>query len=285
MLYALRQAIAAFRRTTLLTALSITMVALSLFVLGLFGIAAHNIREVLDDVESRVEVVAYLRDDAPASSVELARSEIAALPAVLEVRYVSREEALAVARAELPEFEALFTEMDVNPLPASLEVRLRPGSRDPADVAAVAERVALFPFVEEVAYGRDWLERVYLLRRIAGASAVVMGGSFGAVAAVLIGAAVRMAIYSRREEIAIMRLVGATNAFIRRPFLLEGLATGLLGGIVALLLTFVVYRVVASAIFPLEWLPASWALLGLALGSGLGVAASALSVHRHLRGA
>jgi len=282
-LYALRQALAAFRRTTLLTALSITMIALSLFVIGLFGIAAHNVRLVLEDVESRVEVVAYLRDDASPTAVEFARSEIAAFGEVQEVRYVSRDEALDIARSELPEFQALFTDLDVNPLPASLEILLQPGSRDPAHVAAVAERVALYPFVEDVAYGSDWLEKVFVLRRVAGATALVMGGTFAAVAAVLIGAAVRMAIYARRDEIAIMRLVGATGAFIRRPFLLEGLMTGVLGGIVALLLTYAVHRVVAGSIFPLEWVPLSWTLAGLAAGGAVGVAASALAVHRHLR--
>ncbi|MBW3553149.1 MAG: permease-like cell division protein FtsX, partial [Gemmatimonadetes bacterium] len=92
--YALREALAAFRRTPVLTGLSAAMIALSLFVVGLFGVAAHNIRLVLDQVESRVEVVAYLRDDASDASVEALRAEVLALEPVREVIYVSRRQAL-----------------------------------------------------------------------------------------------------------------------------------------------------------------------------------------------
>lgn len=283
MSYAIREALAAFRRAPLLTGLSAAMIALSLFVVGLFGVAAHNIQLVLEDVESRVEIVAYLRDDASPTAVEIARTELERLPEVLEIRYVSRDEALQTARRELPEFEALFAELDVNPLPASLEIRLNPGQRDPEHARAVADRAAVYPIVEEVSYGRDWLDKVYLLRQVAGAAAGVMGVTFGAVASILIGAAIRMAIYARREEIAIMKLVGATSGFISRPFLLEGMATGLLGGLMALVLTYSAYRILSDTVFALAWIPLTWTLAGLAAGAALGTGASLLAVNRHLR--
>lgn len=283
MSYTIREALAAFRRAPTLTVLSAAMIGLSLFVVGLFGIAAHNVRRVLDTVESRVQVVAYLRDGTAPDAVELALSEIRAYPEVLETLYISREQALEIARQELTEFRELFADVEENPLPASFEVRLRPGQRAPDIVSKVAERIATYPFVEDVRYGREWVDKVFLLRRIAGAAAIVVGGAFAAVAVLIIGSAIRLAIFARRDEIAIMRLVGARDGFIKRPFLLEGLITGLLGAGLALSLTYATYKVVFSSIFAIEWVPDTWVAAGLAAGGILGTLASSLALRRHLR--
>ncbi|MBI4544634.1 MAG: ABC transporter permease [Gemmatimonadetes bacterium] len=281
--YALREALAAFRRTPVLTGLSAAMIGLSLFVVGLFGVAAHNISRVLDRVESRVEVVAYLEDAAPLQAVRAAQSEISGLPEVLEVFYISRQQALELAKRELSEFRDIFGDLSVNPLPASLEIRLRPGYRSPESVQAVADRIDRYPFVEDVRFGREWLDKVFLLRRVAGAATAVLGGAFASVAVLIIGAAVRMAIFARKEEIAIMRLVGATDGFVRRPFLMEGFLTGVFGAALALPFIYIIYRVLSDAVFQLEWLPDMWVLAGAATGGLLGVFASGIAVRRHLR--
>lgn len=281
--YALREALAAFRRAPVLTGLSATMIALSLLVVGLFGVAAFNIQRVLERLEARVEVVAYLRDDADYRTVRAAQNDIQRMPGVRETRYISREQALEIARQELPEFRDLFGAIDGNPLPASLEVTLTPGQRGPEAVKQVADRIAAYSFVEEVRYGQDWLEKIFLLRRVAGAATLVLGGAFAIVAALIIGTAVRMAIYARRDEIAIMRLVGATDAFIRRPFLIEGLITGFAGALLAVLATNVIFNMLSNSLFQLEWLPDRHVLGLLAAGGALGALASTVAVHRHLR--
>jgi cell division transport system permease protein len=281
--YSVREALAAFRRAPLLTSLSAAMIGLSLFVAALFGIVAYNIRQALRRVEARVEIVAYLKDDASSDAISVTRADIASFPEVSEVLYISRDQALENAKRELGEFRPVFSELDTNPLPASLEIRLRSGQRDAAAVRAVAARAGQYPVVEDVRYGNDWLDKVFLLRRIAGVATVVLGGAFALVAAVIIGAAVRMAIFARRDEIVIMQLVGATDGFIRRPFLLEGMLAGLLGGLLALALSYLTYRILSSAVLNLSWLPLEWVAGGIALGALLGTAASAIAVRRHLR--
>lgn len=283
MSYSLREALAAFRRAPLLTGLSAAMIALSLFVVGLFGVAAHNIRLVLDQVESRVAVVAYLHDDATTAQIEALEAEIRKLSQVRDVVYITRAQAFELARRQLSGFESVFSELDGNPFPASLEVTLEPGQRNVDAVYRLADRIGDFPFVEDVRFGQDWLDKVYLLRRVAAAAAMVVGGAFAAVAALIIGAAVRLAIFARREEIAIMRLVGATDWFIRRPFILEGLLTGILGSFLALPATYLVYRLLSDAVVQLAWMPAEWVVLGLVIGSLFGVVASSRAVHRHLQ--
>lgn len=283
MRHSVKEALSAFRRAPLLTALSAAMVALALFVLGLFSLAAWNLRLALETMEERVEVVAYLRDDAGSAQVDLLVDELRRLPEVEAVGYVSRNEALDRARQELPEFSELFTDLEVNPLPASVEVTLRTGRRDPGSVESVAREAEAFGIVEEVRYGREWVERLYLIRRIGAITAAILGGSFALVAALIIGTAIRIAIFARRDEILIMRLVGATNGFIRRPFVLEGALTGLAGGILAVILTLVAHGAVTSFLFEIAWVPAAWVAVGVLAGAGLGTLASLLAVRRHLR--
>jgi cell division transport system permease protein len=283
MSYAIREALAAFRRAPVLTGLAAAMVGLALFVVGLFGLVAHNIQEALAEVEARVEIVAYLLDDALNNEIELAVAELEAVPQVQGVTYVSKDSALARARRDLSQFDEVFSGLVVNPLPASLEVSLREGSRNRASVDRVAEVAASFPFVEDVAYGREWIDRLFNLRRVAGVGSAVLGGAFGAVAALIIATALRIAIFARRDEIYVMRLVGARDGFIRSPFVIEGALTGMMGGIVAIVLTWGSWQAVNTLVFRVDWVPSAWLLLGVLAGALFGAAASTLAVRRHLR--
>lgn len=283
MRHTLKEALAAFQRSPLLTLLSAAMVGLALFVLGLFSVATWNLSQALGTLEERVEVVAYLRDDAGSAQIDLLVDELARMPEVAAVEFVSRQQALTRARQELPEFSDLFADLEVNPLPASVEVELRAGRRNSETVERIAQEAEGFGIVEEVRYGREWVDRLFTIRRIGAVTTAVLGGGFALVAALIIGAAIRIAIFARREEIQIMMLVGATNGFIRRPFLVEGALTGLFGGILALFLTLVAHRLVSTLLFPIEWIPSAWVGAGIAAGVALGSLASALAVRRYLR--
>ena len=170
-----------------------------------------------------------------------------------------------------------------NPLPASIEVRLQNGFRTEGAVAQIADIADDYPFVEEVAYGREWVDKLFTLRRIAGVTTAVLGGAFGCVAALIIGTALRIAIFARKDEIYIMRLVGARNGFIRRPFLMEGAIAGLLGGALALLLTWGTFIAVEKFLFRVSWMPSVWVVTVVGAGAAFGVLSSAIAVRRHLR--
>jgi len=279
-----REALAGFGRAPLLGGLSIGAIAVSLFIVGLFAVAAHNVDRALSGVESRVEVVAYLDDGVDEELVGLAVAEIEAYPEVQQVTYVSKVEALYRASQELTEFSDVFSDLEVNPLPASLVAQLGEDDRTPDAAERVAERIESYDFVEEVRYGREWVDRLYRLRRIVGGGVLLLGASFAVGAALLIGIAVRMAVLARRREISIMKTVGATEAYIRRPFLVEGLLTGLVGGLLAVVLTYGTYRLVDRALLPLEWVPEWWVTIGLGFAGLLGMAAAARAVRRELRG-
>lgn len=283
MSHSLHEALLAFRRTPLLALLSVVAIGLSLFVVGLFALTAFNIRVAIEEIEERVEVVAYLHDGATIEQLQLAEHELLAMPEVRRIDYVSKDDALVTAVQELNEFREVFTDLEVNPLPASLEIRLRPGHRDPAALERVSSRLAEYEFVEDVSFGRDWVGKIVSLRRIAAGATAIIGGAFAAVAGIVIATAVRISVFARRDEIAIMRLVGATDSFIRRPFLFEGLLSGLVGGLIAAFLTFSAYKLVDLALIEVAWLPATWTLVGVLAGAVYGLLSSAVAVRQHLR--
>lgn len=277
---ALREALLAFRRSPLMSILGVTTIAFSLFAFGLFSLVALNIRSALRQIEARVEVRAFLVDNTPTDSIGSMMEELGKRPDVLRVEFIDKEQALSRAREELGEFRDVF---EAGFLPASLEVRLREGFRDPRAVQIVADFVRTMPYVEDVRYGADWIEKLHRIRNIAAATGVILGIAFATVAIIIISASIRMTVLARAREIGIMRLVGATDAFVRRPFLLDGFAKGVLGGVLALLFTWAAHSVVSNSFLQTDFFPVTLAASGVAAGAALGTLVSALSVRRHLR--
>lgn len=278
-----REALLAFKRAPLLSALSVTTIAFSLFVLGLFGLVAVNLQDALARVEERVEVRAYMLAGTPIEMTAQALKDIEAFPEVQEAIYVSEDDALARARAELVELRDVMRELERNPLPASIGVKLKAGFRDATHVGAVAERLRGFGFVEDVRFEREWVEKVDRLRQLAAAVGIVVGAAFAAIAVIIIGTTIRMAVLQRSREIAIMRLVGATDGFIRRPFLLQGAIKGLLGGVVAVGLSFAAYVLINRYLIQAAFFTREQAAAIVGFGTLIGLLGSATSVGRHLK--
>jgi cell division transport system permease protein len=276
----LREVILGVRRSPLLSTLSVVTIAFSLFAFGLFGLLVLNVDRALRGVEEHVEIVAFLADGTLPESISAAMGDISAFPEVARVDQVTPEQALARARAELPEFQDVF---DASFLPPSLEIRLKEGHRDPVTVKDVTQRIQTYPFVDDVRYGEDWVKKLYDIRNIAGAAGIALGLLFAAVAVIIIGTTIRMTVLARSREISIMRLVGATDRFVRSPFLIDGFLKGLVGGLLALLLTWGANTLISHNLIQTSFFDAGTAFLGVIGGGIIGLLGSALSVGRHLR--
>src|SRR5262249_12125714 len=155
----------AVRKAPLLSALSVTTIAFSLFAFALFGLVAINIRKALEGVEERVEIRAFVAENTKVESVVTAANEIARYSEVASATVVTAEQALERARKELGEFSDVF---DAGVLPASIDVRLKPGFRDPRNVSAVADRIRTIEFIDDVRFGEEWISQLYRLRNLAG---------------------------------------------------------------------------------------------------------------------
>jgi cell division transport system permease protein len=278
---AMRTALIAFRRAPLLSVLGITTIAFSLFAFGLFGLVALNIKNALEQVEERVEIRAFAAPGTPIETIAAASDSVARYPEVAKVEVVTQTQALERARKELGEFKDVF---EGEFLPPSLDVKLKPGFRDPATVRRVVERLRGIQHVDDVRFGEEWITQLYRLRNIAAVAGAALGLAFAAVAVIIIGATIRMAVLARAREISIMRLVGATDGFIRRPFLIEGSIKGILGGSMALALTYLAMRLLERYLnFQTSFFDTRLGLLGILFGAVMGLIGSAVSVERQLK--
>jgi len=174
-------------------------------------------------------------------------------------------------------------ELERKPLPASNEVNVKRRFRDVDHVNEVADRLRGFGFVDDVRFGRDWVEKLDRLRGIAAAVGLAVGAAFAVVAIIIIGTTIRMAVLQRSRDIAIMRLVGATNGFIRRPFLLQGAIKGMLGGLVAIGLSYGAYTLINRWLIQAAFFSKEQAVAIVGFGTLIGLFGSAASVGRHLR--
>ena len=276
----IREVLLGFQRSPLLSTLSIVTIAFSLFAVGLFGLVALNVSRALRGLEEHVEIRAFVAEGTPIETISTALGDINAFPEVLKVDYITPDQALERARKELTEFKDVF---DASVLPGSFEIRLKPGFRDPTSVAAVASRVQNYGFVDDVRYGEEWVKKLYDIRNLAGAAGIILGIAFAAVAIIIIGTTIRMAVLARAREISIMRLVGATDGFVRRPFLIDGFLKGVAGGALALLMTWSASSLISDRLINTAFFDRDVAFLGILGGGLLGLLGSAMSVGRHLR--
>ncbi|MHB9113779.1 MAG: permease-like cell division protein FtsX [Thermoleophilia bacterium] len=270
-------------RNYFMTIAAVVTVFLSMFLLGVVMVFVYNINAVLQDVEQKVEISIFLKDAATSEEVEAMRQEILARPEVKEVQYIDKDEALRRLKEDLKEHEELLNDLPANPLPASLEVALN----DPEQAGAVATAFEGRPIVDEVRYGKEIAERIFRVTSVVRNISAVFVFLLGAVSILLISNTIRLSIYARRREVEIMKLVGATNWFIRWPFIIEGLTVGLVGAVAALVFVilgtgFVMDRIRENLVFltvpfdAVSTYQVAIALLGVgaiigAVGSGLGL--------------
>jgi cell division transport system permease protein len=217
------------RRNLLMTVAAVSTVAISLLLLGGVQILSIIVNNVTLSWEARVEISAYLRDDASEGEVQNLSSQLAGLDEVENVTYVSQQEAYEEFKRLYPENPEYYEHIGPSDLPASLRIKLT----DAKYTNYVAATIEGAPGVDDVRYGGEVIRRLLqvnsLLRTITLAMSIVLMVA----AAALIANTIRLAIYARREEIGIMKLVGATNWFIRIPFMLEGVFAALVGAILA----------------------------------------------------
>jgi cell division transport system permease protein len=278
-----KEAFGSLRRNYFMTAAALVTVLLSMAVLGVVMVFASSIDGMLSDLKSKVEITVFLKDTANADAIEKLQSQIISWPEVKDSEFVSKEKALESLRAEFKDHPEILDSLQSNPLPASFEISLK----DPEQVDVVAGRFKGNANVDEVKYGKEIAERIFSVTSTIRNVMLVFLILLGAVSILLISNTIRLSIFARRHEVEIMKLVGATNWFIRWPFVIEGVTVGLVGAGLALALvlvgtSFVFDKIRQSLVFmsvPFDVL-SPWRLAGVlllagvvigALGSGLGL--------------
>ncbi len=227
--YFVAETVTNLRRNLLMTIAAISTVAISLLLLGGVQILGIVVRNVTSTIESKVEISAYLRDNATQGEVDQLSGDLSQMPEVEDVIYISKDEAFEEFKETYSDQPEIWETLPRDSLPASLRIKLL----DPDDTEEVASRMEGYPGVDDVRFGGEVIKRLLRVNALLRTIALVMSIVLMIAAAALIANTIRLAIYARREEIGIMKLVGATNWFIRIPFILEGIFAALVGALVS----------------------------------------------------
>jgi len=279
-------------RTPVATFLTVAVIGITLALPAGLYVAIENVQRLASGWEDNGQISLFLKQDVPGAAIEKLADKIRRLPAVSWVDYVSREAALTEFK-RLSGFGEALNALDRNPLPAVLVVHPAATHAHPDKLQALLKDLRRFNEVDIAQIDLDWVRRLHAMLELARQGVLILAAGLAIAVLLIIGNTIRLAVLNRRDEIEITKLIGATNAFIRRPFLYTGTLQGLLGALLAWLLVGLGLLLLADPIDNLAGLYGSrfeaenlGILATLALiGSGglLGWLGSRLAVGRHLR--
>jgi cell division transport system permease protein len=249
-MYFLREALRSFYRHRRINVVAIFVIATGMLLVSGVALAYVNFRNFAAYWGGQVNMVIYLRDNLTPERLEALRTALSQAPETASLEYTSKDQAMQQLRARLGEGAKILEGLQTNPLPASFTVTIRDEFRRPESLRDSVERYNRLPEIEEIDYGERWLERFHTLVWALEIGVLGIGGVMGAAVMFIIATTVRLALYSRAEEIEIMQLVGATLWFIKFPFFLEGILQGVLGASVAVGLCYGLFAGLLSWIKP-----------------------------------
>lgn len=230
--YFIREGFANFGRAKFAAFASTSAITVALVLVGIFGVVGYEAQVVSNMLREQAgEMEVFIVDEASSEDQEALQARIETLPGVAQTEYVSHEEAARIFREEFGQEASLFE--DPTFLPASVRVEIAPDYANPDSMSQMASVIGEWSAVDEVVFNRDLLVQVAQNRRLISAVGAALGGIVVLAAIFLVANTIRLTIYARRLLIRTMKLVGATDRFVRRPFLVEGVLQGLIGGGVA----------------------------------------------------
>ncbi|UCF03245.1 MAG: ABC transporter permease [Deltaproteobacteria bacterium] len=291
LVYFLRKALGNIWTNPFLSLVTLSTIAISMLILGLFSLIYLNVQQSLHQIGGELQITAYLQETVSPEQAEVLRTKVADWPEVEGITYISKEQALARFRSQLREYAGILKGLKENPLPASLELTLMPQYGRSGNIKELSTRLGRLLGVAEVQYGRKWMAKLRVFVEVMKLVGITVGGLLLIATIFVISNTIKLTFYSRREELEIMRLVGATDFFIKAPFLIEGLLHGLGGALLAAGgLSLLILFLFSHLDLPLRLavmagsLPTGQLVAGfLGLGLLLGVLGSMLSLRRFLR--
>jgi cell division transport system permease protein len=231
---------------------SVTIITFSLFTFGLFLLTAENLGRLVGLWTENVQVNVFLQKNTPRRNLLRLESMIKVSPCVLRYRYISESEALKRFQSYYPEMSELTAELDSNPFPSSYEITIRKQFQNRTSVQELVNQLRSDNHIDDVEYDQDWIDRVQFVIRFVRIIGIFFGSILMFTATFSISNVIKLMVLSRRDEIEIMRLVGATNTFIKGPFISEGVLQGLIGGGFAIAGLFGLYQLILTKLLALR---------------------------------
>lgn len=280
----MKEGLSGFRRAKLSMSAAIVTVSISLLLLSLFSILILNANSVIESLRDKVEMETFLSDGLTQPEIDAIQARISALEGVERVRYVSKDEAAVIFRQEFG--EDIHKVLDFNPLPASIKIYFLNGYKTAKAAEAIYNVVREIKGVEDVIYRKTLLEMLDKRAKTFLWIALAIGIFITISSIFLVANTIRLAIYAKRKIIQTMKLIGATRGFIRRPFILEGLIQGLIGGLLAAGIVFSIFNYLEEwvSVQLSDFVKVDMASYGIivAVGCLLGLLGSAISIRRFI---
>lgn len=265
-----QKALRDLRANLFLNTVTVITIALSVLIFSAFLLFFVNADGLLRHWIADMRIMVYLKPDVNPETVRSMKPRIESLPGVREVDFISKSMAMERFRGQLKRQSSLLDGLTENPLPESFEVRLDITSRGWRNIEPVARDIEVMDGVEEVEYGQQWVGRFLHVLGLIRMAGYALGGLFFVAAVFFVANTVRLVLYARRDEVEIMRLVGASESFVKEPFYIQNLLMGTLGGVVGIAVLFILYRFIVANV-PGEISPASYQPRFLPLRLSLGI--------------
>ncbi len=282
--YIMKEGLSGFRRTRLAMTTSIVTIAAALVLLGLFAITYMNTSRIVNSFRDRVEMEVFLAEPAPDSLCTAVDAALRAVHGVAGTKFVSKDQAALIFKEEFG--EDIHGVLDFNPLPPSFKIYLSAGSKNADSAAAIALQLKHIPGIDDIIYRKTLLELLDRRSRTFVLVSAAIGLALCITALLLVSNTIRLIIYSKRQLITTMKLVGATRMFIRLPFFIEGILQGALGGMLACLLLYLVdtyvTRLLGQDLSEFLLVPPFMYAAIATTGIMLGFAGSALSIRKFI---
>ncbi len=287
----LARALRGAARRPLVTVLATGAVGVSLLLVGLVVLAAQNVAQLTRPWGQGVQMVVYLGDKTTPERARAIADVLRGVEAIERVDYVPPDAALARLEESLGDRRDLLQGVEVGYLPASLEVTLADGVREVAEASPLVAKLRATAGVEEVEFLGDWVDKVTSLIRTLRLAALALAIVVALACVYVVAGTIKLGMYARKDEIEVLKLVGATDRFVKGPLVVEGALQGALGAGVALLLLYVAFRLGAPALeaalggavgpLHLSFLPGAHAALVIAAGATLGIVGSWVAIGRY----
>lgn len=247
-IYLISETYASIKQTKISNFIAIVTIAVSLSIFGVFLLVYVNLNEVVQRWSEAVHMTVYLKDPLSDEQIKALEKALSELKQIEAISFVSKEAALKTFQERLKGQESLLAGMTGNPLPASFEIKIKKRYQSPEGMKVLAAVIEKFQGVDEVQYGQDWLESLSAIVSLLRLVGFFVGSLLFVGLVFIISNTIKLTLYARKEELDIMRLVGATDRFIRGPFLIEGVFRGIVGSSCSLLLLYLVYKVFISSL-------------------------------------
>jgi len=290
--YFIQEAITNINRNKVLNAITISMIAVSLAIFGIFLLMYVNLNRVVRHWADTVQIIAYLETELPTDQQTALDTQIRGIETVEDVAFVSREQALERLKTRLAGHNDLIEGLEQNPLPASFEIRLTRKARTLQGVEAVATQLRQMPALTDIQYGQTWLENLTAIMNMLKFIGVFLGAFLFLTVIFIISNTIKLTLYAREEELSIMKYLGATELFIKGPFLAEGIIRGFFGAGLSLFVIFLTYALFttmlhysSASLFRLttiSFLPWTLMIIIVGLGSFLGWCGSLMTLRKYL---